>query len=415
MSEEKKKIKVCIITAILPPAYGGAEVAAFKYAGRLYENEEYEVIMIGWDRTGLYMKSNLHYEFVYPVRFSENPKDAKGIFIYFQQLYHIWRCFLALSVPMWRLRNRYDYIHNFNSGFAFNRTAIFIAKILGKKVITETSLIGDDDPISLGRFKSWKDYLKPKFIRYKFYKMADRYVSKSEVITDLFRRSEIPMNKVVQIPYSVDTSKFFPINGKEKCELRLKLGLPERDIIILFVGGINSRKGVHYLLDAFIGLEKKFPELKLIVAGPTYKYDQNYIIGIKQKIISNNLGSKIYLTEKNISNVEEYMQASDIFVLPSKHEGFPISIIEAMSCALTVVASDIPEISKAQIKDSEDGFVFPVGNVEKLEEIMENLILHREKLKIIGKAARKKVLENWSSEIIDSSYRNLYLSLLNEN
>lgn len=411
MKSESKKIKVCIVTAILPPAYGGAEVAAFKYANRLNNNEDYEVLVIGWDRTGLYMKSNLNYKFVHPVRFYDNPKDAKGVFIYFQQLHHMWNCFRALLIPMWKFRKKYDYVHNFNSGFAFNRVAIFIAKILGKKVITETSLIGDDDPVSLGRFNSWKDYFKPKFIRFKFYKMADRYVSKSEVITEIFKESEIPMEKVVQIPYSVDTEKFYPLQNGVKHELRAKLGLPEKGIIILFVGGINSRKGVHFLLDSFILLEKKYPDLKLIIAGPTYKYDQDYISEIKNKIASNKLGNKIFLTEENVSNVEEFMQSSDIFVLPSKKEGFPISIIEAMSCGLAVIASDIPEISRAQIKNNFDGFVFPVGQVCKLSEIMEYLILNKEEMKRVGQNARKKVLENWSSDIIDTSYKNLYLSI----
>ena len=201
MNSEKKKYKVCIVSAILPPAYGGAEVAAFKYANRLNKDPESEVIVIGWDRTGAYKQSEIKYDFVYSVTFPENPKDAEGVLIYFQQMYHMWNCFWALLKPMYKLKDNYEYIHNFNSGFAFNRVSIFIAKMLGKKVITETSLVGDDDPLSLGRFPDWKDYFKPKYIRYRFYKMADRYVSKSEVITEIFEKSEIPMNKVVEIPY----------------------------------------------------------------------------------------------------------------------------------------------------------------------------------------------------------------------
>jgi len=147
-----KKYKICIVSAILPPSYGGAEVAALKYAVRLNEREDSEVIIIGWDRNGSYKLSDQKYDFIYPLTFYENPEDAKGLLIYFQQTYHLIKCFTALIVPMIKLRNRYDYIHNFNSGFAFNRVSIFIGKILGKKVITETSLIGDDDPLSLKNF-----------------------------------------------------------------------------------------------------------------------------------------------------------------------------------------------------------------------------------------------------------------------
>lgn len=408
---QNKKIKICIVTAILPPAYGGAEVAAFKYALRLNDKTDSQIIVIGWDRTGAYGKSNLKYDFVHSVSFRENPKDAKGILIYFQQMYHMWNCFIALIPPMWKFRNEYDFVHNFNSGFAFNRVSIFIAKILGKKVITETSLVGDDDPLSLGRFPVWKDYFKPKYLRYLFYKMADRYVSKSEVITGIFEKSEIPMDKVVQIPYSVDTDIFRPLEYNEKRNLRKRLGVWEEGEIILFVGGINIRKGVHLLVDAFISVEKDFPGVKLLIVGPTYKYDQKYISDIKEKIIAAGMDNKILLTEKNVTNVNEYMQCSDVFVLPSKQEGFPISIIEAMSCGLAVIGSDIPEISKAQITNGIDGYVFSTGSHDELAQVLKNLLTDKENILKLGKTAREKVIGNWSTEIVDNSYKKLYESL----
>ncbi len=411
MNSEKKKYKICIVSAILPPAYGGAEVAAFKYANRLNKDPESEVIIIGWDRTGAYKQSEIKYDFVYSVTFPENPKDADGILIYFQQMYHMWNCFWALLKPMYKLKDNYEYIHNFNSGFAFNRVSIFIAKMLGKKVITETSLVGDDDPLSLGRFPDWKDYFKPKYIRYRFYKMADRYVSKSEVITEIFEKSEIPMNKVVEIPYSVDTNLYKPLSRESKSEMRKKLGLWPDGKIILFVGGINVRKGVHILLDAFISLEKKYPDIKLLIVGPTYKYDKKYISDIKEKIINLNLSGKVILTENNISNVHEYMQSSDIFTLPSRQEGFPISILEAMSSGLIVIGSDIPEIARAQITNGKDGFVFPVGNSQNLAEVFEIVLNNDSSNKKISEEARNKVISKWSTEIVDKSYKDLYSSI----
>jgi glycosyltransferase involved in cell wall biosynthesis len=406
-----KKYKICIVSAILPPSYGGAEVAALKYAVRLNEREDSEVIIIGWDRNGSYKLSDQKYDFIYPLTFYENPEDAKGLLIYFQQTYHLIKCFTALIVPMIKLRNRYDYIHNFNSGFAFNRVSIFIGKILGKKVITETSLIGDDDPLSLGRFPHWTDHFKPKHLRYVFYKMADRFVSKSKVITEIYEKSEIPMAKVREISYSVDINKFKPVDSDSKKIIRNKLNIWKEGIIILFVGGINERKGVHLLVDAFIKIERSFPEVRLLIAGPTYKYDQNYITEIKAKIRNGDVKDKVILTEKSIDNVDEFMKSSDIFVLPSRQEGFPISIIEAMSCGLTVIGSDIPEIARAQIEDGQNGFVFPSGDHKKLSELLERLLNNNELRLQSGINARKKAEQYWSDDVIDSQYRELYLSI----
>ena len=411
MKSNSPKLKICIVSAILPPAYGGAEVASFKYAIRLNEEKDSDVIIIGWDRTGAYKQSDIKYDFVHAVQFSENPKDAEGILIYFQQINHMWNCFRALVKPMWKLRHKYDYIHNFNSGFTFNRVSIFVAKLLGKKVITETSLVGDDDPLSLGRFPNWKDYFKPKFIRYLFYKMADRYVSKSQVITEIFERSGIPMSKVVQIPYSVDIEKFKPLAPGTKCAMRKKLNIWEEGLIILFVGGINVRKGVHLLLEAFLLIEKKFTELKLLIVGPTYKYDKKYISDLKEKIKWSGVEDRIILKEDNIGNVDEYMKSSDIFILPSKQEGFPISIVEAMSSGLAVIGSDIPEISKAQIDDGVDGHVFASGDSTKLAGVIDKVISSKNRISELGVAARKKAIANWSTTIVDESYKELYRSI----
>jgi glycosyltransferase involved in cell wall biosynthesis len=406
--KSEARYRVCIVSAILPPAYGGAEVAAFHYAQRLLKDPETDIIVIGWDRTGAYNESGKKFEFVHDVSFPENPHDAKGFLIYLQQYLHMFRCFKALIGPMWKYRDRYDYVHNFNSGFAFNRISIFIAKILGKKAVTETSLVGDDDPLSLGRFTGWKDYFKPKYVRYLFYKMADGFVSKSPVISEIYRRSEIPQSKVYEISYSVDTSRFKPVDKNAKAELRRQLGLWESGDIALFVGGINERKGVHILVDAFIEIAGQYPDLHIIIAGPTYKYDQDYIRTLKEKIAAKNLGDRVMFTEKNIGNVDEYMKSADIFVLPSRKEGFPISMIEAMSCGLAVIGSDIPEIAAAQIETGKDGLVFKQGSHNDLAETFRQLLSSNGKIEEMGKKARDKAVANWSTEIVDKKYKELY-------
>ncbi len=411
MKKGEDKIKVCIVVAILPPGYGGAEFAAIKYADRLNKSRYAEAIVIGWDRTDVYKQYPDMVDFVYPVSLAENPKDAKGIFIFLQEYYHMWNCFRQLIKPMWTLRKKYDFVHNFNSGFAFNRVSILIAKMLGKKVITETSLVGDDDPVSLGRIRNWKDYLKPKFTRYLFYRMADRYISKSCVITEIFERSSVPMKKVAEIPYSVDIKKFTPVNSEIKNEIRSRLGLWKEGTFILFVGGINLRKRVHLLLEAFTLLEKKYSGLRLLIVGPTYKYDKKYVNNLKEKINKERLFGKVKLIEDNVKNVNEYMQCSDIFVLPSNKEGFPISIIEAMSSGMIVIGSDIPEIAKAQIINGKDGYLFKTGDSVDLSRVIETALCDKDKMQNICREARIKVEKNWSDEIVDKAYKNLYESM----
>ena len=93
------------------------------------------------------------------------------------------------------------------------------------------------------------------------------------------------------------------------------------------------------------------------------------------------LECKIKMTEKNVDNVNEYMMSSDIFVLPSKQEGFPISILEAMSCGLSVIGSDIPEISEAQIINEVDGMIFREGESKALSQVLEKLLNDKSNMK----------------------------------
>jgi len=80
-------------------------------------------------------------------------------------------------------------------------------------------------------------------------------------------------------------------------------------------------------------------------------------------------------------------------------------------CGLTVIGSDIPEIARAQIEDGQNGFVFPSGDFEKLSELLERLLNNNELRLQSGIYARKKAEQYWSDDVIDSQYRELYLSI----
>jgi len=76
-----------------------------------------------------------------------------------------------------------------------------------------------------------------------------------------------------------------------------------------------------------------------------------------------------------------------------------------------VVGSDIPEIAKAQISSGKDGYTFKEGNSKELADRLEKLLKDLECISRIGIEARKKVENNWSTEIVDKAYRNLYMSI----
>ena len=174
---------------------------------------------------------------------------------------------------------------------------------------------------------------------------------------------------------------------------------------------LNKRKGVDLLLKAFNQLSQQQRTVHLMIAGPVQKYDEKYLRQLDEFIEREGLSDSVTFTREKVDNIHEYMQAADIFVLPSSKEGFPIAVIEAMASGLAVVASDIPEIDGNQISDEVDGYLFAKGNDQSLFEVLKLLSADPELRCKIGGFARKRALANWSTSMVDAAYQKLYNEL----
>jgi glycosyltransferase involved in cell wall biosynthesis len=192
-------------------------------------------------------------------------------------------------------------------------------------------------------------------------KAAKIIVPSQATKNDLIKFYSADPQKIVVIYHGCDTERFKPDFKKEKIwETLLKYGIlksnnslkfvnsqPEMDIpYILYVGRIEDKKNIKNLITAFSLLKKeRGMEHKLILAGkPGYKYNE-----IKKMIKNLNLEREIIETGFIDDDDLPYLYAgADIFVFPSRYEGFGMPILEAFACGVPVVASDcssIPEIA----------------------------------------------------------------------
>jgi glycosyltransferase involved in cell wall biosynthesis len=237
-------------------------------------------------------------------------------------------------------------------------------------------------------------------------------VSKSTALRAAYLTSELPSEKLVQIPYAVDSKLYVPATADRRSMLREQLGLPTRGVLVLFVGGMTERKGIHYLVDAFNRIMPLGGNAHLIILGPSEKYDPDYVRSLHQQARSGPTPEQIHFIDKLADNVHEYMAASDVFVLPSSREGLPISVLEAMSTGLAVVASNIPEISGDQIRSGEHGLLVPYGDMPALASSLTDLCQDSSLRRSLGEAARARILAEFSPEVVDPQYQALYRKLL---
>jgi glycosyltransferase involved in cell wall biosynthesis len=201
----------------------------------------------------------------------------------------------------------------------------------------------------------------------------------------------------------VDSQRFHPDVEMRKT-VRRDLGIAQDAKVILFVGRLNRDKGMLDLAESFDVIAKGNPNVVLLLVGSEEDVSYCNI----QKVCSAELEQLRYVSFT--PKPELYMAAADIFCLPSYREGFGMSIIEAAACGVPSVASRIYGITDA-IADGETGLLFPVGNVAALTESLQKLISDDVCRQQMGEAARKRVLELFSSEMNSREMLTLYENL----
>ena len=191
----------------------------------------------------------------------------------------------------------------------------------------------------------------------------------------------------------VDLNKF-DISRKNcwREKIRKQYELPDKDIIFVFAGRLTADKGVNELLSAFLSVEKKYSNVKLLMLGGMDNHESLQLELMEQAKASANI-----IFTGNVPNVEEYYAASDIFVAPSYREGFGLVVVEAEAMGLPAIVSNVPGQVDA-IKENETGLTCVVKDTKSLQCAMEKLIENTELRIELGNAASKYVEENYEQK-----------------
>lgn len=168
---------------------------------------------------------------------------------------------------------------------------------------------------------------------------ADRFIVTTKTIKEEFMDFTGTHADRIDITPLASSGKYYPVN-KDLKESRRIVDKYTRDRYILYVGTIEPRKNIKILLKAFRIIRNTF-DIKLILAGDKgWMYDDILKLpgelGIKDDVIFTG-----YVNEQTILHLYNF---ASVFVYPSVYEGFGIPVVEAMSCGVPVVISDIPSL-----------------------------------------------------------------------
>jgi len=181
----------------------------------------------------------------------------------------------------------------------------------------------------------------------------------------------------------VDIFKFSPVHDKKAW--KIKFGIAPEKTVIGYVGRISKEKNAHTLLDAFERLKNRRNNFLLMVGdGPEdqikdFKEHPNCIV------------------TGFVDNVEDYLKAMDLFVMPSLTETTSLATLEAMSSGLPVVVTKVGFIKRYVVKDY-NGLFFPKNSASLLAMKMERILKSPELKNRLGQNARKTISYSFSWE-----------------
>ncbi len=202
--------------------------------------------------------------------------------------------------------------------------------------------------------------------------MAEHWIAASSFTRETLIESGVPPERIHVVPYGADLERFRP------CPARRENRGPRRRLRLLFVGTINQRKGIKYLLDALKALPSD--RLELVVCGRVVD-DLKLFEGFRGRV-------EVRPSVSADALLEAY-QASDLFVFPSLAEGFGHVLLEAMACGLPVVSTTRTAASDL-IRPGVEGFIVKPGSSTEIAACIEEFLLHPEWLTEMGVAARRR-------------------------
>lgn len=169
---------------------------------------------------------------------------------------------------------------------------------------------------------------------------------------------------------------------------------------VLFLARLWPQKGVYELLDAFAELAPRWPDAVLVCAG------DGELAAVQARADALGIGSRVQLLGWIDGETKHReLLRSDLFVLPSYHEGVPIGILEAMAWAVPVVATDVGGISEAL---GDGGLLCQPRDVASLVQAMDRLLGDVELARSLGQAGRRRAQQRHALPVVLEDLGSLY-------
>ncbi len=231
------------------------------------------------------------------------------------------------------------------------------------------------------------------------------FVTCSHWLADVARTSSLLKDfRIETIPNPIDTEIFLPNN---RIAARAKWNIDPKSKIILFGAAniLDRRKGITYLVDALNELKNNYQDIgdaEIVIFGKNKSFD---VSQLPFKVHELNI-----ITSQH--DLAEIYSLADVFVTPAVEDNLPNTVMEALACGTPVVAfktGGIPDM----VEHKKNGYLAEFKSATDFAAGI-NYVLNSASNDDLAANARKKVLDNFTNEIVASKYMAVYQSILNK-
>jgi len=299
-------------------------------------------------------------------------------------------------INLYKVFRKYNIIHMWTY-FYINSLFTLIYKLFAKK----TKLIMTSDTFPGHSFNPgfptnilFKIYTL--FFGWFLFSVPDKVHLYGKSMIKYAKKAGVKEEKITVIPTGINFEKF----SKAQPADRKELGIKKNGFVILYAGLIVPRKGIDIMLKVVKRLSKKQKNIKLLLVGEGPEKEKYQEIA-KSYGIKDNVLFKSW--RKDIPNI---MKSADILLLPSRGEGLPGIVMEAMASGLPVVASNIPCIPDL-IDDKKTGFLCKQDDLNEFSKAVKKLAKSKNLRLNMGKTGQQKISKfKWSKLL--NNYKSMY-------
>lgn len=281
----------------------------------------------------------------------------------------------VLALRRWLLEYRPDVINTHSSTDAW-LAALACALIAAAPPIVRTRHISA--PVPNNFTTRW------------LYVRATRHIATTgeSLRRQLIEDNGFPPENISSVPTGIDPQRYAPGDKGAARGALVPQGVPAAGPLLVIVATLRSWKGHVYLLEALAEL----PEVHLAIVG-----DGPYRPSIEQKLAEFGLADRVTFAGQQ-QNVTPWLQAADLFVLPSyANEGVPQAVLQAMMCALPVVSTRVGAIAEA-VDDGVTGRLVEPRDVQALRHALAGLLADPQEAAAMGLAGRERAVAHFSRE-----------------